>query len=1004
MELKTATKKITPSLKQQECIQALDGPVMVLAGPGTGKTFTVIQRLQYMLSKGIEPETILCLTFSETAAAEMKSRLVSQVGDVAKDVDVSTYHAFCNDVILKFPNQFNMDEGVALVDDVTAYCLMRDIFEELKPKHLKTQKGDIYDYVKPAISAVGEIKKTRTTKEQYYNNFRKLSYQGLSREDYLEDKKNKEEKGKPLTKKIINGLAKIDELEAKADETWKVYEIYTKRLKEKNYIDYNDMINYVLDEFESDKIFLQGVASKYKYFLVDEYQDTNFSQNQLVFQLARGSSSNNVFVVGDDDQIIFGFQGAQSDNLEKFLMHFSDARVICLDENRRSTQNILDFSYRIMCQDEQRLENNPDFSQFNISKKLTAKSEAVMAKNSPIKLFKFDDIDKEKYFIVSEIAKIIQNGQVDLSQIGILVNKNDEAREIAELLKSVGVDSQLKKDKSIFDVEASICLIFYIKALLNPDLHADKLFGLLLCEPFDFHPKDYAFLLEKSRKNKQNFVFNIEQNKNYSWANPESISGFISVYNELKANIFAGSLMDVLTNIIEKIDLMQTYSKVLNNAENIAAIEKITSEAQSFQNLNKSANIVEFMAHFDIAMKEQIEILIETPEDVQNAVQVMTLHSSKGREFEYVFMCGMRADKWEKKRTLSNNIQTPVNKTSFDKKSELLRLMFVGITRAKHSLYLTFALKENDKKDPLSEYINSVCQNDDLIDFRKIDVDKLGFANNTNECLPKLKFDYKKDFSDDLLKDLEKFPLSASSLNDYLDCPRKFLYSRIYKIPVLDSDKKLLNYGSAIHSSLEFATDEALRTGNYPKVEEVIENFSSGLSQMPIVNPIDMEALLQRGQDALQKFYPFFCSTGVDKLFAIEHKIGKIQVEDAIIIGQMDRVEKNNDDSYSIYDYKIGNAKSGKLKDKQLNQLCFYYLAFEMKGYPVSQAGIIYVEDFEKNYIVQMAESDKNMIKDKILDVHNQIQKLEFAPVCPRQNNESCKRCIYKMLCKLNVI
>ena len=220
---------------------------------------------------------------------------------------------------------------------------------------------------------------------------------------------------------------------AKAKEAWDIYEKYDIKLKQKNFIDFNDMINMVLEVFDSNEDFLKKVSSKYQYFLVDEYQDTNYSQNSIVFKLAEGARSENIFVVGDDDQIIYEFQGAKTDTLEKFLIKYPQTKVICLNENNRSTQNILDFSYKIISQDKTRLEYNEDFSKYNISKVLIAKNPQITPLNKKIQFHSFADIKQENNFIVQEIEKIINSDNMpinkeskkDLSKIAILTRENN---------------------------------------------------------------------------------------------------------------------------------------------------------------------------------------------------------------------------------------------------------------------------------------------------------------------------------------------------------------------------------------------------------------------------------------------------------------------------------------------------------------------------------------------------------------------------------------------------
>ena len=376
----TATKnpKSTPNSKQWECIKTLAGSVMVLAGPGTGKTFTIIQRIKYMLEQGVLPETILCLTFSEAAANEMKARLVKEMGTIASAVIIHTYHAFCNNIISQFPVKFELVENFNIIDDLSKYNLMKEIIEEYKPKHLLARAYDPYYYINPLLKAVDEVKLNRVTKEKYFNVLESGKDWGAKLQELQADREEQIEKSnlgkRNRLKTVEKEIAKIEENIDKAKEAWDVIEIYIKRMQENNLIDFNDMINFVLNTFENDPEFAESIRSKYKYLLVDEYQDTNKSQNELIFALAGDNGSensfsgneedSNIFVVGDDDQVIYQFQGAQTDNLEKFLNTYQNTKVICLEENNRSTQSVLDLSREILKQTPARLEDNKKFQKY----------------------------------------------------------------------------------------------------------------------------------------------------------------------------------------------------------------------------------------------------------------------------------------------------------------------------------------------------------------------------------------------------------------------------------------------------------------------------------------------------------------------------------------------------------------------------------------------------------------------------------------------------------------
>ncbi|MEI8389580.1 MAG: ATP-dependent DNA helicase [bacterium] len=1017
-------RKITPNSKQMECIKTLDGSVMVLAGPGTGKTFTIIQRIKYMLEQGILPESILCLTFSEAAANEMKARLVKEMGTIASAVTIHTYHAFCNEIIQQYPAQFELLDGVSLIDDISKRNIMKECLDEYKTTFYRTKWGDAYYYIGELLKAVEEIKKNQVTKEQYFETLSSHpNWQGKL-DELLIEYKEREAKGK-LVKTFLNNLETHKRKMGKAQEAWEIYEIYDKKLKQNNFIDFNDMINLVLEVFDSNEDLLKKASRRYLYFLIDEYQDTNYSQNQIVFKLAEGSDNENIFVVGDDDQIIYGFQGAQIDNLEKFLKRYPKTKVICLDENNRSTQTILNLSYEVISQDKTRLEINSEFEDYQISKKLIAKNEKITCHDKKVRIHGFGDIKQENNYIVEDIEKLItspsapknDDGEVDLSQIAILSKKNSELETFAELLKAKNIPFQIKSSKSIFELRPSILIYFYLKALQNNELYSDKLFGLLLSQPFELDAGDYNFLLNQNRLNHRDFISNINENINRDWANKEKISNFIQTYNELKEIKSHHSLKNIIIELINRTGILEYFLKSeINRIQNILAIKKIVDEASAFANLHISANIQDFIEYLDMAFNESIPITIDQDDYVQNAVQLLTLHGSKGREFEYVYINNLVAKNWEKKRN-PNNMDLPIEKDSDVsddedlKKAEQLRLLFVGITRAKHSLCLTYSNKINGNAQELTSYLAAITERADLFEKFNHELNDEEYSLEILKSYTKQDFDYSRAFIEELKARLKDFILSPSALNSYSNCPRSFLYSYILRIPILDTEWEAANYGSAIHKTLEWATTEARDKGNYPTNEDFNAAFIKKLNNQKFISQSKRTELQERGLNSLGEYYPNFKQTSPDKIFATEYALEFVPVEDRTIKGFIDRIEINNDGTYSLYDYKTGSAKSksqiadGKDYESYLNQLRFYKFAFEAlhTDKKVSQVGLIFVEEHDKSYYTKLCEADNLYIKTKIMDTYKQIRNLNFQPI-EYAPDKKCKFCEYKQLCRLDIL
>ncbi|MFA6989920.1 MAG: ATP-dependent DNA helicase [Candidatus Gastranaerophilaceae bacterium] len=1020
------TKKIEPNSQQFECIKTLSGSVMVLAGPGTGKTFTIIERIKYMLEQDIEPESILCLTFSEAAANEMKIRLVREIGAKASAVGINTYHAFCNELISQYPSKFELLEGISIIDDISKYNLMKDTIEEFKPVFHKTKWGDYNYYIKSLIGSVDEVKKNRVTKKNYFEFIEQdNSWQPKLNELYLKKAEQEEllKQGKRnCFKTTSNDIENLEKKIGKAKEVWEIYEIYSKKLKQNNFIDFNDMINFVLEVFETDTEFLEKIRSNYKYFLVDEYQDTNFSQNSLIFAIA--GSNPNLFVVGDDDQIIYGFQGAQTDNLEKFLKLYPNTKVICLNENNRSTQAILDFSHELISRDTLRLENNLQFKNYGISKKLVAKNQDILKFEKKVQFHIFEENLQENNFIVDKIEELAGSknvaNNINLSQIAILTKTNAELETFANLLKAKNILFQINKTRSIFEIKPSILIYFYLRTLENPRLYGNSLFAICAAMPFEFEPEDYTYIMGIQKLQHSDFISIIKDNIDLNdWKNKEKINKFIKDYDalrELKSHL---NVRDLIITIINKTNLLEYYvNSEINRLENISSIKKFVDEAASFTKLYTASGIADFIDHLNTAYLEEIPISIDKDDYVQNAVQLISLHSSKGREFEYVFIPNLTAKNWEKKRT-PNKTDLPIKTSSFSEdeelalKSEQLRLMFVGFTRAKHSLFLSYSNITDGKTTEITKHIIEAVENENLTEKHIHTLNGQIFTEEIFKSLQNFEFNYKKSFENQLRARIKDIILSPTSLNTYMNCPRLFLYSEIYKIPYIEKESENANYGSAVHKTLQWATTACLSKGFYPTESEFIDKFLCNLNSQKFETLEQREIFGQRGKNFLPSYYKHFIQTDIRKIKGTELRLDCVPVEKYLIKGFIDRVEHNSDDTYFLLDYKTGAARpksqieDGKNYENYLNQLRMYKFAYESlyQGHVVSKTGLIFVEEPEKNVYIDMTEKDNEIIKEKILKTYEGIHKLDFHAIdAENQNKDTCKFCQHKMICKLNVI
>lgn len=1015
-------KVITPNKAQQKCIDTIDGKILVLAGPGTGKTFTVIHRISSMLKRGIKPEAILCLTFSDAAASEMRHRIIREIGFLAASVNIYTYHSFCNEILKQYPEDFGLSPDIKLITDTVKRELMIETIDESNLEAFVADRGGKYYYLSTFLSAVEKIKSKRIGENDYFEALH-INPKFIRAKEILEAEiAERESNGKMQNKTRYDKLDKINKNIQKAKEVWTIFEIYSRKMIENNYIDFADMINLVIDKFSHDEEFLLKISSKYDYFLVDEYQDTNDLQNAILFDLLNVKKSPNVFVVGDDDQIIYGFQGANSENIENFLKKYPDTEVICLTENNRSTQAILDMSYQLLTQDKTRLEANPIFKKYMITKSLTAKNPEIIAKEKKIRRWQFGELTQEYNYIVEDIVNLLkQNPEMKRSQIAIISKKKKELRMFSDMLKAHNIPTQLSEGVNIFSIKSSNVAYFYMKALNNQVLCSDKLFGLLLAKPFEISLKDYNKLLKehkRSCRDNNDFVTNMERLS--GWDDEIRIKSFLKTFRELKTFASTNSLRNTVIEILNKTGILEYFFKCPENRlENILGIKKIIDEATELMGLDLSSTLNDFINRLDYCKDNDIELATEKSNVVQNAVQLVTYHASKGREFEHVYLPNLLAQNWEAfsmpteyklvtEGLESKDIEEAEDLENEKKDSELIKQLFVGVTRAKYDLVISSSEADNGKLKTVTKYLEPL--NDFDFETQVFEYKEDDYVTEFYKSVSKDTTNNRMLLEQELKDRVENIILSPSLINQYKSCPRTFLYSSVLNINLEDIDWDAANYGSAIHKVLQKSAEAVILGGEYLSKDEAVEMFKELMDREVFKTKTDKENYVKRGLGVFENYYPHFCETPKTMLYKVEDKFDGVSIGAEFINGKIDRIEKLPDGTYALYDYKTSSPTSknqyreGGQREDYYNQLCCYKYAFEKKtGAKVSQVGVIYVENLTKSVILELGAEDMKYIESLVLETYDNIRNLKFdVPVSI--NDKACEWCGYKELCKLDVI
>ena len=1012
--VKNKAEKI-PNKKQQECIDSIKGQYLVLAGPGSGKTYTVTKRIKNMIEQGIDPSKILCLTFSDAASAEMKSRVIKELNVADISVDIFTFHSFCNDLIAEFPLDFNLAADIKIITQPQYNQLLKECIEEINPIEYRNSKNDPYKMIKPIKDGIDEIQRYRLNKEKYFKNLETnpdYKPQIAILEEEIEKNKGDEKK----YKKALSSLEQLNKTIDKAVELFKFYELYQEKKEKNRLIDFADMIDFVIEKFETSPSFLNKIANKYEYIMVDEYQDTNTAQNKIIFSLVDNMTEKNVFVVGDDDQTIYTFQGAKLDTIEKFIKHYPEVKIICLEENMRSTQNILDAARYVVVQDFSRLEANPEFKKYNISKELISKNPSLIDKNTPVILNKYLNQEQEYDDIVSQIEEIInssscpinENGKKNLSQIAILTKGNAQLKVFANKLKDKNIPFDLKEGKSVFEIKSSIALIMYLEVVANCEKYSNNLLKLFLMEPFKINPLDYMKIVSKMCDSK-NIIEIIKDMTDF--VDNKKMEDFIKLFNYLQNYQTNETLRNIVVEIGAKSGLFDYFlNNEIDRIENIQGIKKIIQEAIDFSD---KYQLVDFVDYLNMCKDEDIEIKTDKPDIENNAIQLSTYHSSKGKEFEYVFMPTMLKNNWEKDNS-SFKPKVPVDFEDYKTKDEIekikfsdrVKLMYVGMTRAKHKLILSYFIQKfgrvnNPLKTGLLENYKGLVEND------KSNFDIEDYISNTISTLNKKNYDYKRDFEDLINEFLKEKTFSPTAINCYLNCPKQYLYDNILNLSSKYGNMDSLLFGTTIHNVLDRFFKNAKKNNKYQTLIETLADFENEIQKYSFSSYEQKNIHKDRGRKTLQDFYPILTNAAIADVVDCEYNL-RFKTDDYEFFGKIDRVDKNSDGTYTLIDYKTGSAKTlssikpNGAKEDYYNQIALYKYFYEKAtNSKVKEVCFVFPEEPTKNLYLTLDDEEIQLVKEKFDNAIKSIKNHEFEE---NKNEKSCKYCQYKDFCNMEII
>lgn len=638
--------------KQQEAVLATEGPVLVMAGAGSGKTRVLTHRVAYLIEeKNVLPWHILAITFTNKAAREMKERIGKLLGENANDVWVSTFHALCVRILRRNIDKLGFNTAFTIADPGEQRTLMKRICEEL---NIDTKKFD----PRQILSAISNAKNAMLTPEEYEKRYQD-----------------------PFRKMV-----------------GRAYRLYQRELETNQTLDFDDLIMKTIQLFRTDAETLRYYQDKFQYIHVDEYQDTNDAQYELVHMLADGY--HNLCVVGDADQSIYGWRGANMNNILNFEKDYPDAQTIMLEQNYRSTQTILNAANEV------------------IANNLKRKDKNLWTENGhgeKISYYRAQSEHDEAYYVVKKIQEQMRAHGYKYGDFAILYRTNAQSRVIEETFLKSSVPYTMVGGHKFYDRKEIRDILAYLTLVANPN---DSMsFERVVNTPKrGIGPTSIDKLRQFAQETNSSLLTatkNIMMANDISTTVKNKLDGFAQEMNAIQEQADDLSITELTDLILEKTGyrkaLKEEAEKSLqaqSRLDNLDEFKSVTKEFDS-NNAEDAANAQEKLTRFltDLALVSPQDDL----EDQENTVTLMTLHAAKGLEFPVVFLIGMEQSIFPMARALNNT----------EEEEEERRLAYVGITRAQKKLFLTNAMSRvlfgRIQRNPESEFVDEI--DDNLLEF-----------------------------------------------------------------------------------------------------------------------------------------------------------------------------------------------------------------------------------------------------------------------------------------------
>ncbi len=1031
--------------KQRAAVETIEGPVLVIAGPGTGKTQILAARIGNILQKTDSgPENILCLTFTDAGTVAMRKRLLDFIGPEAYKIDVHTFHSFTNQVIKDNPALFGHTE-LNTLNELEEIDLYNEIINGFDSQHPLRKWGRGKYFEMPRLKDLfSKMKRENWSPKKIIDSIDIY----IKRESdnpawkYKRDYKAKDGTVRPKDSYKPDYETKVlkpmRQLKAAVEE----FETYNTLLQKKGRYDYNDMIKWVLDKFADPEHedLLRSYQERYHYFLVDEYQDTNGAQNALLYQLIDFFENPNVFVVGDDDQSIYRFQGASVSNIGDFKKKYKDyLSIITLEKNYRSTQSILNISKRLIEENKDRLINDTP----GLTKNLTAGREERINSQAKPEVRIYPNAMHQTVHIAKEIERLKNEGTA-LKEIAVIYAKHKSAEDICKYFALKEIPFQTKKKKDILQSVLINQLLDMLRLIADesnePHSRNDLIFETLHFPWFEIDALTIANLAYDLRTNYK-ARWRVELQKKSAKLQMDMFADQNNYQAEQMANLNrAGDFYEYWIKEIRNVTVPILVEKVITQSGMLGYVMNHPDKRNLMKELTTFFDFVKDAAERKPRLKltslindilkmqdNELPLSIQQISGDPNGVWFMSAHGSKGLEFKHVFILDTVPNQWEKSRGPNTSYKLPSNLIASNSSDNIIeerrRLFYVAATRAEEHLYMCYPQRNaNDKEQVASTFVEEMkIAKDDIVEKNIMleEDDILEFKMNILEEAPTPDI---QTIDDQMIEAvLQKYVLSVTHLTSYLKCPKNFYFNTILRAPAAMNEA--LTYGNVMHKTLEnyFKAMKDHPDNKFGDLEDLQKLFKLQMkAHKAKFTEEQYEEKEKQGYHHLELYYNKYIEEWKQhKIITLEYQARNVVFEDIPLKGAIDKMEFDGND-VNVVDYKSGKFNKNKFspplpEEKWKNsdapetweelggdlwrQGVFYKILIDAdprNNWKVKSTEFDFIEaDTQKKLTkksVIITKEDEDLLKDQIKSAWQGIQNKEFSGEC---KDPYCRWCSF---------